>query len=99
MVHVVNKFIVELETQLADKKVELHMDDSAREWLAEHGYDKTMGARPMARLIKEKIKKELANALLFGDLVDGGSVSISVSDGKLTFNIQSKQEEIAEVAS
>jgi ATP-dependent Clp protease ATP-binding subunit ClpA len=99
MIHVVNKFIVELETQLADKKVELHMDDKAREWLAEHGYDKTMGARPMVRLIKEKIKKELANALLFGELATGGSVSISEAEGKLTFKIQSKQEEAAETAS
>ncbi|MFK5891740.1 MAG: AAA family ATPase, partial [Pseudomonadota bacterium] len=99
MIHVVNKFIVELETQLADKKVELHVDDKARTWLAKHGYDKNMGARPMVRLIKEKIKKELADALLFGDLVGGGSVSISEFKGKLTFKVKSKQKDIEEITS
>jgi ATP-dependent Clp protease ATP-binding subunit ClpA len=99
MIHVVNKFIVELETQLSDKKVELQVDDKARNWLAEHGYDKNMGARPMARLIKEKIKKELADALLFGDLVGGGSVSISEFKGKLTFKVKSKQKDIEEMTS
>jgi len=90
MIHVVNKFIVELETQLADKKVDLQVDDKARAWLAKHGYDKTMGARPMARLIQEKIKKELAEALLFGDLVNGGHVYISEKDDKLDFNLKSR---------
>jgi ATP-dependent Clp protease ATP-binding subunit ClpA len=94
MIHVVNKFIVELETQLADKKVELHVDDRAREWLATHGYDKSMGARPMTRLIQEKIKKELANALLFGELAGGGSVSISEASGKLTFKLESRHKEV-----
>ncbi len=97
MIHVVNKFIVELETQLLDKKVDLHVDDKAREWLAEQGYDKTMGARPMTRLIKEKIKKELAEALLFGDLADGGSVYISESKGKLSFNLVAKQKNTEKV--
>ncbi len=92
MVHVVNKFIVELETQLQEKKVELHVDDKARAWLAEHGYDRVMGARPMTRLIKDKIKKELADALLFGDLVGGGKVSISVANDKLVFVLNSRQK-------
>ncbi|MFK5984776.1 MAG: ATP-dependent Clp protease ATP-binding subunit ClpA [Pseudomonadota bacterium] len=93
MINVVNKFMVELETQLNDKKVDLNVDDKAREWLAEKGYDKTMGARPMTRLIKEKIKKELANALLFGELVDGGSVFVSVENDKLSFKLVSKHKE------
>ncbi len=90
MVNVVNKFIVELETQLADKKVDLHVDDKAREWLAKEGYDKVMGARPMTRLIKEKIKKPLAESLLFGELAHGGDVTISENNGELSFTISSK---------
>lgn len=88
MIHVVNKFIVELETQLADKKVELHVDDKARNWLAVNGYDKLMGARPMARLIKEKIKKPMAEALLFGELSNGGIMNISEKQGELCFTMQ-----------
>lgn len=72
---VVDKFLVELQSQLDDKKVMLDVLEEAREWLAEHGYDARMGARPMARLIQEKLKKPLAEAVLFGDLADGGGVA------------------------
>jgi ATP-dependent Clp protease ATP-binding subunit ClpA len=80
---VVDKFLVELQAQLDDKKVSLYIDDDARTWLAEKGYDVRMGARPMARVIQEHLKKPLANELLFGELVRGGHVSVSVRDGEL----------------
>ncbi|MGD8177080.1 ATP-dependent Clp protease ATP-binding subunit ClpA [Marinimicrobium sp. ARAG 43.8] len=77
---VVDKFLVELQSQLDDKKVTLDVSEEARTWLAEHGYDEKMGARPMARLIQEKIKKPLAEAVLFGDLSEsGGSVYVDVT--------------------
>ena len=80
---VVDKFLVELQAQLDDKKVSLYVDDDARTWLAEKGYDVRMGARPMARVIQEHLKKSLANELLFGELVRGGHVNVSVRDGEL----------------
>ncbi len=83
--HVVNKFILELEGQLEDKNVTIELDESVRKWLAKHGHDDAMGARPMARLIQEKIKKPLANELLFGKLADGGHISVSEKDGELVF--------------
>ncbi len=79
---VVDKFIVELQAQLDAKCVSLEVSDEVRNWLSEKGYDKTMGARPMARLIQEKLKKPLANELLFGSLVDGGSVSVELDKEK-----------------
>ncbi len=88
---VVNKFLIELEHQLADKNVTLEADDAAREWLADHGYDKAMGARPMARLIQEEIKKPLADELLFGKLSSGGAIKLSLRDNKLALNITAKK--------
>ena len=82
---VVDKFIIELEEQLSNKGVSLSVDASAREWLMQHGYDKLMGARPMARLIQENIKQPLAEELLFGKLTNGGHVSLSMLNGKLVF--------------
>ncbi|ARJ40582.1 ATP-dependent Clp protease ATP-binding subunit ClpA [Pantoea alhagi] len=79
---VVDKFIVELQAQLDAKGVSLEVSDEAREWLAEKGYDKAMGARPMARTVQENLKKPLANELLFGSLVDGGSVSVTLDKEK-----------------
>lgn len=87
--HVVDKFIFELEALLADKRVTLSLDSDARLWLAENGCDPKMGARPMARLIQEKIKKPLANDLLFGDLVNGGHVRIFLKENQLNFSISS----------
>jgi ATP-dependent Clp protease ATP-binding subunit ClpA len=89
--HVVDKFIFELETLLADKNVTLTLDSKARLWLAENGCDTRMGARPMARLIQERIKKPLANDLLFGELAHGGHVKISVKNNELTFTIKSQE--------
>jgi len=80
---IVDKFIGELNGQLAEKRVLVQLDDSAREWLATHGFDSRYGARPMARLIHEKIKQPLANEILFGKLADGGSVSVIDRDGEL----------------
>ena len=74
---------MELEEQLKEKNVSLHIDDKAREWLGENGFDTAMGARPMARLIQEKIKKPLANELLFGTLSSGGDLFVSVKRGQL----------------
>ena len=77
--NVVNKFLTELQAQLDDKKVVLDVDQSAREWMAENGYDRLMGARPMQRLIQEHLKKPLAEMILFGELAEhGGNVAVSV---------------------
>jgi ATP-dependent Clp protease ATP-binding subunit clpA len=89
---VVDKFIVELQVQLDAKGVSLEVTTTARDWLAERGYDKAMGARPMARLIQEKLKKPLANELLFGQLVDGGSVRVALEKDELTFDIVSSHK-------
>ncbi len=83
VLRVVDKFLIELETQLADKQVALVVDDEARAWLGERGFDPAMGARPMARIIQEHIKRRLADELLFGALEGGGKVSVSVHDGEL----------------
>jgi ATP-dependent Clp protease ATP-binding subunit ClpA len=88
---VVNKFLMTLEHQLAAKNVTLEADELARDWLAEHGYDKAMGARPMSRLIQNEIKKPLADELLFGKLASGGTINISVKDNKLFFSIIAKK--------
>jgi ATP-dependent Clp protease ATP-binding subunit ClpA len=84
---VVDKFIDELRAQLVEKSVELKLTTSARRWLAEHGYDKQMGARPMARLIQEKIKAPLAEEILFGRLQHGGTAVVSVPDTDLRIEV------------
>lgn len=86
--HVVDKFLTELQAQLDDKKVVIYATDAAREWLSEHGYDPQMGARPMARLIQEKVKKPLAEMILFGELADkGGTVKIDLLDDEIGLTI------------
>ncbi|KTD63412.1 ATP binding protease component ClpA [Legionella santicrucis] len=89
---VVDKFIMELDEQLSHKGVTFTVDKMAREWLIEHGYDKVMGARPMARLIQENVKKPLADELLFGKLMHGGHVTLKVKDGKLHFDSHDHRE-------
>ena len=84
ILHVVDKFLVELEIQLAEKKVELEVSHRAKAWLAEHGHDPLMGARPMARLIQERIKKPLAEAILFGELQKGGVAKVGMKAGSLS---------------
>jgi ATP-dependent Clp protease ATP-binding subunit ClpA len=84
---VVDKFILQLELQLADRDVHIKLDTEAKDWLTERGYDKLYGARPMGRLIQEKIKQPLAEELLFGKLVHGGEVSVRLKDNALQFEI------------
>ncbi len=82
---VVDKFIIQLEAQLDAQRVSLQVDEKARSWLAEKGYDEKMGARPMARAIQDWVKKPLANELLFGKLTKGGAVKLTVEAGELHF--------------
>jgi len=90
---VVDKFIVDLQVQLDSRGVSMEVSQDARHWLAHKGYDKTMGARPMARVIQESLKKPLANELLFGSLVNGGTVRVSLKNDELVFHYVNKQEE------
>lgn len=83
ILRVADKSILELEMLLQDKHVTLEIDDDARQWLAQHGYDVAMGARPMARLVQEKVKRPLADELLFGQLSEGGHVKIVLKDNEL----------------
>ena len=88
---IVDKFLTELQAQLDRKKVELEVDDAARDWIAREGYDEKMGARPMQRLIDEKIKSRLAEDILFGELADsGGTVYVSVQDGYIVIEMESR---------
>ncbi|MDG2421310.1 MAG: ATP-dependent Clp protease ATP-binding subunit ClpA, partial [Gammaproteobacteria bacterium] len=85
----VDKFIVALQVQLDEKKVHLHIDASAVSWLVTNGYNESMGARPMARLIQEKLKKKLAEDILFGSLADnGGDVYVSEYQDDLKVDIK-----------
>ena len=90
---VVDKFLTELQAQLDEKRVTLEVDDAARDWLAREGYDEKMGARPMQRLIQEKIKRQLAEDLLFGELSSGGGVvRVTVEKGELSVEVDSPAE-------
>ena len=92
ILRVVDKFLIELESQLTDKHVSLDVDADARRWLAEHGFDPQMGARPMARVIQEKVKRALADELLFGKLAEGGVVRLSVRDGELKVDCEAAEK-------
>ncbi len=92
---VVDKFILQLELQLADRGVHIDLDDEARAWLTERGYDKLNGARPMSRLIQEKIKQPLAEELLFGKLVNGGEVKVRIKDNAPAFEITPAPPKVA----
>lgn len=85
--NIVEKFVMQLEAQLADRNVTIELSSAAKEWLAERGYDPLYGARPLARIIQEYVKKPLAEELLFGKLVKGGAVKVGMKDGALTFDI------------
>lgn len=96
VISVVDKFLVELQAQLDDKQVVLEIDDAVREYLAEKGYDRLMGARPMQRLIQNEIKKPLANMVLFGDLSEGGAVHVTLSDEPFESPVDSDDKAAAE---
>jgi ATP-dependent Clp protease ATP-binding subunit ClpA len=83
---VVDKFVIELEVQLADRKVAIELTERARQWLAEKGYDPAFGARPLARVIQQHVKTPLAEEVLFGRLAKGGTVRVDVEDGKPVFS-------------
>ena len=88
-----------LQAQLDAKKVQLDVDEDARLWLAEHGYDPKMGARPMQRLIQEKIKRELAEEVLFGNLSrNGGTVHVTVKDGELHVSCEARESATVELS-
>ncbi|HZV22389.1 MAG TPA: ATP-dependent Clp protease ATP-binding subunit ClpA [Luteimonas sp.] len=97
ILRVVDKFLIELEAQLHEKNVSLSATPAAREWLAQHGFDPLMGARPMARVIQDKIKRPLADELLFGKLVRGGRVGIDVRDGELVVDAEAEPEKLLPV--
>lgn len=94
ILRVVDKFIIELEMLLQEKHVSLSATPTARDWLAQHGFDPLMGARPMSRVIQEKVKRPLADELLFGKLVEGGRVSIDVKDGELVVEAHPEPERL-----
>ncbi len=94
ILRVVDKFVIELEAQLHEKHVSLTVEPEARQWLAEHGFDPLMGARPMARVIQEKIKRPLADELLFGKLVGGGRVVVGVADGQLSVRAEEEAQRL-----
>ena len=85
--NVVQKFVRELGAQLADKRVSIELDEAAAEWLAEKGYDRLYGARPLARVIQDRIKRPLADELLFGKLAKGGKVYVTISGDEPVFHI------------
>ncbi|NQZ12245.1 MAG: AAA family ATPase, partial [Algicola sp.] len=87
---VVDKFIVQLQAQLDKKGVSLELTSTARGWLADKGYDPSMGARPMSRLIQDKLKKPLANEVLFGELCNGGIVKVDIEDDEIKFEFENK---------
>ncbi|WP_396586567.1 ATP-dependent Clp protease ATP-binding subunit ClpA [Bermanella sp. R86510] len=96
--HVVDKFLAELQSQLEDKKVVVYATDAARDWLAEKGYDPQMGARPMARLIQDEVKKPLAEMILFGELSEkGGTIKIDVADDEIKLKVVEDEDVPQEV--
>ena len=89
MLHIVDKFLGELELQLADREVTLQVSSAAKKLLAEKGYDPLYGARPLARVIQDEVKKPMSDELLFGALKDGGEVKVGVKEGELALSYSS----------
>ena len=92
VLRVVDKFLLQLEEQLAAKNVHMEVDEAAKDWIAQKGYDSKMGARPMARIIQESIKRPLAEELLFGKLANGGSARVILKDDKLAFELEAREK-------
>jgi ATP-dependent Clp protease ATP-binding subunit ClpA len=95
---VVDKLLLELEAQLEARNIILEIKESARKWLAENGVDEMMGARPMARLIQDKVKKPLAEHMLFGELANGGVVTVATKAGELDIKTRAHKAKDAEAA-
>jgi ATP-dependent Clp protease ATP-binding subunit ClpA len=89
---VARKFLDELDGQLSEKKVDLDVSPAAVDWFVDHGYDKAMGARPMARLVQSTLKAPLANEILFGKLVNGGVAYVDVKDGEIDIRCEAAEE-------
>ena len=87
IIRVVDKFLLEVDGQLADKHVELEVTDAAKAWFAKEGYDEKFGARPMSRLIQDKLKVALADELLFGELQHGGTALVDLKDDEITVEV------------
>ncbi|SNY51125.1 ATP-dependent Clp protease ATP-binding subunit ClpA [Arsukibacterium tuosuense] len=92
ILQIVDKFVCDLQVQLDKKQVSMELTADARQWLADRGYDQAMGARPMARVIQEQLKKPLANEILFGRLLHGGDVKVSLKNDALIFDYQTEQD-------
>ena len=90
---IVEKFILQLESQLAERRVAITLEPAAREWLARKGYDPVYGARPLARVIQTEVRDPLTDQILFGELEHGGTVVIELNEDKLAFAYQPKPEE------
>jgi ATP-dependent Clp protease ATP-binding subunit ClpA len=88
---IVEKFILQLEAQLAERRVAIALTPEARAWLATKGYDPVYGARPLARVIQREVRDRLTDVLLFGQLEHGGTVTIGLADGILTFTYEARQ--------
>ena len=89
---IVEKFVLQLETQLAERRVAITLDPDARRWLARKGYDPKYGARPLARLIQTEVRNPLTDEILFGELEHGGTVRISLADDALHFHFEPEPE-------
>ena len=96
VITIVDKFVAELELQLADKHVHIHLSDAAKKWMADRGYDELLGARPLGRVIQEHMKKQLAEHILFGDLEHGGTAHFDVKDDELSLKIDPLEEDKTE---
>ena len=91
---VVDKHVDELRALVTDRNIKIELSADARQWLAEHGFDPQMGARPMARLLQEKVKRPLADELLFGKLAEGGRVTVDARDGELVVESRPEPEKL-----
>ena len=94
---IVDKFIIEIEAQLDEKRVTLSIDSQTKEYLADEGYDEVYGARELARVIQEQIKKPMAEELIFGSISKGGHVDVTFNEGKINFKYSNKQDQKKEL--